>query len=343
MLSNPSPGSATPGRFTNSASSSRPQAGRSTGDAGWPAADCWCGDHMANEVDDFSPGEAQFVDITPTGAASRRSIACRGIAVELVQAGTHERLDFCFRTSRHLLVAYEQGTRLNGETCISDTIRSNRRELGRKLTFIPAGHEYREWHEPRTQISVLFIYLDPSEYRAAWTCKFASALLPRLFFDDPALWSTVSKLRQVLQSAATESPAYVQALGLVLTLELAGCHRRTDSSEPHVRGGLAAWQQRVVTAYIDEHLADRIPLAILARLARLSPYHFCRAFKKSFGVPPRRYHTNRRIERAKVLLERRPLSVTDVGLSLGFSETSSFTAAFRRATGLTPSGYHRSL
>jgi AraC family transcriptional regulator len=44
-----------------------------------------------------------------------------------------------------------------------------------------------------------------------------------------------------------------------------------------------------------------------------------------------------------VLLEKRPLSVTDIGLTLGFSETSSFTAAFRRATGLTPSGYHRSL
>jgi AraC family transcriptional regulator len=48
-----------------------------------------------------------------------------------------------------------------------------------------------------------------------------------------------------------------------------------------VRGGLAAWQQRVVTNYIEEHLAEAVSLA---NLARLSVYHFCRAFKKLFGV-----------------------------------------------------------
>jgi AraC family transcriptional regulator len=37
------------------------------------------------------------------------------------------------------------------------------------------------------------------------------------------------------------------------------------------------------------------------------------------------------------------LSVTEIGLTVGFSETSSFTAAFRKATGQTPTGYHRSL
>jgi AraC-like DNA-binding protein len=38
-----------------------------------------------------------------------------------------------------------------------------------------------------------------------------------------------------------------------------------------------------------------------------------------------------------------PFAVTDVGLTVGFSEASSFTAAFRKATGLTPTTYHRSL
>jgi AraC family transcriptional regulator len=62
-----------------------------------------------------------------------------------------------------------------------------------------------------------------------------------------------------------------------------------------------------------------------------------------FGLPPHRYHTSRRIERAKALLAKPVFSVTDIGLTLGFSETSSFTAAFRKATGLTPTAYHRSL
>jgi AraC family transcriptional regulator len=110
-----------------------------------------------------------------------------------------------------------------------------------------------------------------------------------------------------------------------------------------IRGGLAAWQQRVVTTYIEEHLAEPIALATLAELAGLSPYHFCRTFKQSFGLPPRRFHTSRRIDCAKALLAKRALSVTEIGMTVGFSETSSFSFAFRKATGLTPSAYHRSL
>src|SRR6202011_613950 len=76
---------------------------------------------------------------------------------------------------------------------------------------------------------------------------------------------------------------------------------------------------------------------------RLSPYHFCRSFKHSFGMPPHRYHANRRIEQAKRLLANRELSVTAIALDVGFSETSTFTAAFHRLTGQTPSGYRRNL
>ena len=60
-------------------------------------------------------------------------------------------------------------------------------------------------------------------------------------------------------------------------------------------------------------------------------------------VPPHRYHTQRRMERAKLMLAKPAVSVTDVGMAIGFSETSSFTSAFRKATGLTPTGYQRSV
>ena len=114
-------------------------------------------------------------------------------------------------------------------------------------------------------------------------------------------------------------------------------------AKPYVRGGLAAWQQRAVVAYIEDRLAESISLATLAQRARLSSYHFCRAFKKSFGMPPHRYHKSRRLERAKSLLVKPAASITDIGLAVGFSEASSFTAAFRKATGLTPSSYRRSI
>ena len=105
----------------------------------------------------------------------------------------------------------------------------------------------------------------------------------------------------------------------------------------------AAWQRRTVAAYIEEHLVEQISLGALAQLIGLSPYYFCRAFKQSFGIPPHRYHNVRRIEYAKSLLAKPASTVTDIGFRVGFSDTSAFTAAFHKTTGLTPTAYRRSL
>jgi AraC family transcriptional regulator len=107
------------------------------------------------------------------------------------------------------------------------------------------------------------------------------------------------------------------------------------------RGGLSGWQQRRVSDYIDAHLGEALRLAALARLVGLSPFHFARAFKQSFGVPPHRYHIGRRIARAKELLDDRAHSVTAIARDLGFAETSSFSATFRRVTGVSPMRYRR--
>jgi AraC family transcriptional regulator len=214
--------------------------------------------------------------------------------------------------------------------------------MARKLTFVPAGHEYYEWQEPRVLTRIVYFYFDPARMPKHPETGVAPApLTPRLFFEDATLWNTTLKLKSLIESAGIESSPYVQALGTVLAHELV--RRNAPRIEAPAQGGLAGWQQRSATNYIEEHLAEQISLASLAQLVRLSPYYFCRAFKQSFGLPPHRYHGSRRIERAKTLLAKPASSVTEIGLTLGFSETSSFSAAFRKATGLTPTAYRRSL
>lgn len=107
------------------------------------------------------------------------------------------------------------------------------------------------------------------------------------------------------------------------------------------RGGLAGWQRKRVLAFIEEYLSETISLATLSAVAQLSPYHFARAFKQSLGMPPHRFHMNRRAERAKVLLPNR--TVTEVALAVGYAETSSFSSGFRRATGMSPTEFRRAL
>jgi AraC family transcriptional regulator len=58
-------------------------------------------------------------------------------------------------------------------------------------------------------------------------------------------------------------------------------------------------------------------------------------------MPPLRYHMIQRIERAKILLAEGKHSVTEIGLTLGYSDAGAFTAAFRRMMGVTPSAYSR--
>lgn len=295
-------------------------------------------------VTQFTDLSSPTVDVAPYRAVTRHGTEWCGMGVEFVQATTHDRVDYSFRSSRHLLAAYQQGVRSDGESYLEGVPRSTLRDVAKKLTFAPAGHEYREWHDPRTLTAVTYFYFDPAALQVDSESGLADVqFTPRLFFEDATIWSTVAKFKRAIEASGSDSRLYIEALGVVLVHELIRLNRGAGRMEAAVRGGLAAWQQRIVTSYIDEHLSEQIPLATLARLVRLSTYYFCRAFKQSFGVPPHRYHTNRRIEQAKVLLASRKHSVTEIGLSLGFCETSSFTAAFRKTTGQTPSGYCRSL
>jgi AraC-like DNA-binding protein len=279
------------------------------------------------------------VEICPSDIVKRRIVTWDGMAAEMVQATTRERIEFRFRAPFHLLAVCDQGMRSNGDTFVEGLPRSRLRDVARKLTFVPAGHEYYEWQEPRVLTRMVYFYFDPAKMpKHPETGVTPAPLAPRLFFEDATLWNTALKLKSLIESAGPDSRPYFEALGIVLAHELV----RRNTVAP-VRGGLAAWQQRTATNYIEEHLAEQISLATLAQLVRLSPYYFCRAFKQSFGLPPHRYHGSRRIERAKSLLAKPASSVTEIGLTLGFSETSSFSAAFRRATGLTPTAYRRSL
>ena len=114
-------------------------------------------------------------------------------------------------------------------------------------------------------------------------------------------------------------------------------HARKIRRQP--KSGLAAWQQIVVAAYIQKHIADSITVRALARFVYLGSQSFSRAFKRSFGIPPHRYVIQQRIERGKTLLACSAWSIAEIGLALGFTRTSSFSAAFRKITGISPTEY----
>jgi AraC family transcriptional regulator len=259
-------------------------------------------------------GAAASVDIFPADAVKRRAAHWHGMAAETVECAGQRGAEFRFAGAMHLLAI------------------SNR-----NVSFLPAGHNYREWHRLSTHDRFVFVYFDPAKLQAS------DLKMPHYFIEDRLLVETALRLAAMVERASAEDRAYMDVLGRVLVHELRGLGLGDKPGRVPVRGGLAGWQQRTVTSFIEEHLDEHIPLPTLAGLARLSPYHFARAFKQSMGIPPHRYHIQRRIERAKILLANSAMSVTEVGVAMGFSETSSFTSTFRRLTGITPSAYSRQL
>ena len=287
------------------------------------------------------------VEFTPSDIAHHAITRWNGIKMDAIEIVRREPYEYGATSACHLLIMAERGERDDGETEVEGLPTSTLRDYSGRLSFVPSGHRFHGWGNPRVLTRVTYFMIDPRGPLLDPELRFAETeFKPRLFFHDPELWAIASKLKAQAENPTPGQQQYAEALGILLAHELLRLNNDADGGAAkemdYVRGGLAAWQKTRVTDYVEEHLADNVLLSQLAEVARLSPFHFSRAFKQSFGLPPLRYVTGRRIERAKSLLAG-DISVTQVGLAVGFGETSSFTTAFRRHTGVTPTAFRRGL
>src|ERR1700678_4740354 len=90
---------------------------------------------------------------------------------------------------------------------------------------------------------------------------------------------------------------------------------------------------------MDREYAEPLDVPALARTALMSPAHFSRRFREAYSETPYSYLMTRRIERAKALLRRGDLSVTEVCFAVGCSSLGSFSAPFSELVGETPTHY----
>ena len=90
---------------------------------------------------------------------------------------------------------------------------------------------------------------------------------------------------------------------------------------------------------IDREYERPLDVPAIARSAAMSTGHFSRTFKAAFGESPYSYLMTRRIERAKDLLRRGEMSVTEVCFAVGCSSLGSFSSRFTELVGESPSAY----
>ncbi|KGT73211.1 hypothetical protein MA20_45845 [Bradyrhizobium japonicum] len=116
---------------------------------------------------------------------------------------------------------------------------------------------------------------------------------------------------------------------------------RSSGASGSTRGGLAAWQILRVRAYIDSNLHRTIHIRDLSAVARRSPAHFSRKFKLAVGESPHAYVVRRRLERACHLMMTSAASLSEIALSVGFSDQAHLCRLFRHAFGRSPANWRR--
>jgi AraC family transcriptional regulator len=105
--------------------------------------------------------------------------------------------------------------------------------------------------------------------------------------------------------------------------------------------GLAPWQRMRIMRHIDANLTNRLSTVQLAALVRLSPSHFCRAFKTNLGCSPHEYVIQRRIARAKTMMLETESSLAQIALDCGLADQAHLSRLFRRRIGTSPSVWRR--
>lgn len=167
------------------------------------------------------------------------------------------------------------------------------------------------------------------------------SLIDRVGFTDPLLRSLLCSMLDEIRAPGTASRLFLNTLLRLFTLKLVRDYSTVAGRLSSARHELAPYRLRRVLAFIEAHLAEDISLNNLASLSGNSVYHFSRGFRRATGLPPYRYVLERRIERAKVLLQESFLPLGEVAQQCGFNSQRQFGTMFTKLAGISPGRYRR--
>lgn len=154
--------------------------------------------------------------------------------------------------------------------------------------------------------------------------------------QDPTVIRLVTELWRESGTLTPWTALATQGVILQITSALL---RLNGHKERSPAGRLTNSQVQRVRDYAESNLDQKVTLAELAAVCRLSPPYFCSTFRSTIGQSPHQWLRELRIDRSKALLANDRLSIMDIALSVGFQNQGSFATAFRKLTGMSPSSY----
>jgi AraC family transcriptional regulator len=167
--------------------------------------------------------------------------------------------------------------------------------------------------------------------------EFSFAVDQQFHLVANSLIELLETARRELERDRESAMASLTTASRILRTEIEHC----SVANGRPRGGLVTWQIARVQTYIDSNLNRSLHIRDLSAVVRLSPAHFCRKFKLAFGESPHAYVVRRRLERACHLMMTSAASLSEIALSVGFSDQAHLCRLFRHAFGRSPASWRR--
>jgi len=185
----------------------------------------------------------------------------------------------------------------------------------------PPGHHFSD---------ALFLVIDDDRVPGV-------AAIPERQSVDPFLYGIAHTLLCGFRRDIAPPERFLQSLAGPIAQHVRDFYSR-PAAQRRVQGLSPARLARALE-HLENHLAEPCSIEELADLVHLSPFHFCRMFRRSTGRSPHAFLTDRRIARARHLLEDTDLPIVEIARRVGFGTQSHFTTTFRQATGSAPGAY----
>jgi len=220
--------------------------------------------------------------------------------------------------------------------------------LGR-LMYFPAGIEIQTdvaRHGDRTRVVMCqfdpdwFGEVSPTPLR--WDDEKIASYLD---MKNPEIARAMQRLGMEALSPGFASSTLVESLATTIAVELSRDLLGKDK-DPRVRtrdGELPRTHLERIYGYIDCFDNSSPSIDDIAKLCGISSVHLRRAFKNTTGQTVHQYVENVRLKKAMALLAETDLPLKEVSHRLGFADASTFSSAFKKSTGKTPSGYRLSI
>ena len=213
-------------------------------------------------------------------------------------------------------------------------------QLSGDIDVVPAGMAGR-WRNEQP-IELLLVAIEPGYLARIGDHEVAPAsILPAMQLRDPHLQHLMLALVAEYRGVTKTGRIYFESLATAILARLLSLQGGPAIAPRESSDRLSILQQQRLAEFIEANMASDLSLPSLAAIVGYGLSRFKTLFNNSFGCTPHSYVMQRRIERAKALIEAGILPLSEIALETGFSHQSHMATTFRQSLGISPGQLRR--